>query len=232
MFTEFDNNRFLLSIRNWTIPLPHRLSRFSRDVTGKKVRGSPMHVELFHLVLDWVPPKSGAWDKDFWECGWRGWEEWNREGGNAKIKCVIKLVPSWATGVLSYWGHSEEPCKKYFRIVPTRERRWEKLSICSHYPLVKGYLWGPTLLILLSIYGCVRMTEQIPAGVPGDGSRDAPGQKAIDKWCNWGEVRSGYTWAQLVAIATPRVERWAKRMWGGGTHLIIIFIGPLWFLLT
>lgn len=55
-----------------------------------------------------------------------------------------------------------------------------------NYPYAPITHWSKVIYGVLPsssfrVCGFVRNTEQISAGVPGDGSRDAPGQKAIDK---------------------------------------------------
>lgn len=232
MLSEFDNDRLLLSIGNWTASLPHFTLLFFQICHWWESKGIPSAGRVdFHPGLVSVPTKSGTWDKDFWEekWVWRGWKEWNREGGKVKIRDIINLVPSWATGVLFHWGYSEEPCRTYPRIVSPRAKKWEKICIRSH--------WSRATYAILAysyfgVCGYVRTTEQMFAGVQGEVSRGAPGQKASYKWCSWGEVQPSYTWA-----ATTRVERWAKRIWGGphevsDTHVVMIFSGPLWLLST
>lgn len=90
------------------------------------------------------------------------------------------------SGVPSHWEHSEEPCRKHLRIVPQGERRGENVSIL---PTGQGLPIGSYLSHTWCVW--LQTTEQISAGILGDGSRDAPGQKAGDKWCSWGETGSG-----------------------------------------
>lgn len=95
------------------------------------------HRADLHPVLTWVPPKRDPWEKGFWEQKWRwkGWEKWNREREKAKIRCIIMLVPSWATGVIVHWGYSEGPCRKFFRII-TPSKRKENLLVLRQKFLV------------------------------------------------------------------------------------------------